>query len=189
MAYEIAVAEAMTKKPVVISPDKTLADAGSLMLKEEVGSLVVVEKGKLAGIITEKDLVRELAKNKKNPDKTKISEAMTLKVETISPDADLQDVAKLMNKKDIRRLPVVDKSGKFLGLITEKDLLKIQPSVIDILLEKVKIREPKPKPSLEEASKPSGICENCGNYSDSLISHKGVHICENCVDELSENEK
>lgn len=187
MSYGISASEAMTKKPVAISPDKNLADAGILMLKEEVGSLVVVEKGKLSGIITEKDVVRELAKNRKDPTKTKISDVMTRSVETISADTDLYDVAKLMNKKDIRRLPVVDRGGKLLGMITEKDLLKIQPSVIDILIEKVKIREPKTMPSQKKGlAKPSGVCENCGNYSDSLVESKGTQICEDCYDEVAE---
>lgn len=186
MGYGITAEQAMTKKPVSISPEKNLSDAGVLMLKEEVGSLVVLEKGKLSGIVTEKDLVRELAKNRRDPAKTKISEVMTRKVETISQDTDLYEVAKMMSKKDIRRMPVVDRNGKFLGLITEKDLLKIQPSIIDILMEKVELREPKAGTLAKDESKISGVCDSCGNYSDSLVRSKGEQICENCADELAE---
>lgn len=185
MGYGITAEQAMTRKPISISPGRSLAEAGNMMLREDVRSLVVMESGKLVGIITEKDLVREVAKNRKDLSGTKVEDVMSRTLITILPDTDLYDVAKFMNEKGIRRMLVVDKDKNFLGLITEKDLLKIQPSIIEILLEKVKLREPKTELSAGPR-KTSGDCESCGNYSDSLVQSKGVQICENCADEIVE---
>lgn len=186
MKYGITAFQAMTKKPIVVSPDETLAGAGEMMLKKEVGSLVVVENGKLAGMITEKDLIKALVQSRKDPTKVKVKEVMARKMVTIPPETDLYDIAKIMNEQDIRRLPVVDKNEELLGIVTEKDLLKIQPSVIDVLIEKIKIREPKFKPLSEEIPGVSGICEICSNYSDSLVESKGAYICDECAEEAAE---
>lgn len=151
MKYNITAEKVMSKSPVTIDAGKTLHDAGKAMMKRGVGSLIVVESGKLAGILTEKDLVRVLASECKDPKETEIREAMTKKVICVSPKADLYDIARMMTEKKVRRLPVVE-SNKLVGIVTEKDLLRIQPSIIDVLVEKVRVGGPHypVKPLVEE---------------------------------------
>ncbi|MBI5355632.1 MAG: CBS domain-containing protein [Candidatus Aenigmarchaeota archaeon] len=150
MKYNISADKVMSKKPVTIDAAKTLHDAGKAMMEKGVGSLIAVDNGKLAGILTEKDLVRVLANECKDPKATKVREAMTKKVISVSPNTDLYDIARMMTEKKVRRLPVVD-SNKLVGIVTEKDLLRIQPSIIDVLVEKVRVKGPHyPARPLEE---------------------------------------
>jgi CBS domain-containing protein len=102
---------------------------------------MVTEKGRLVGMITEGDILRKAFIKNKSPTKTKVWQIMTRKVVTIHPDDDLYHVTQLMNKKGIRRLPVIE-DGQIVGYITEKDLLKVEPSILDVLIEKLKIRDP-----------------------------------------------
>lgn len=141
MEYGLKAYDIMTKKPVTISPDSTILEAVRRMLKRNVGSLLVVVEDKLRGIITEKDILTKVIAKNKDPKDTTVSEVMTRKLITISPEEDLYNIAKIMNEKGIRRLPVV-KGRTLIGLITEKDLLAVQPSLIDVLIEKIRVYKP-----------------------------------------------
>jgi CBS domain-containing protein len=182
MRYGITAREAMTKHPVTIRPGVSVVNAVQRMLKENVGSLLVIEDKKLVGIVTEKDILIKVIAQQMDPKKTKVREVMTKDVITIAPDTDLYEIAKLMNEEDIRRLPVIE-GGKLVGLITEKDLLKIEPSLLDVLIERMKIREPEIKPIIEEASL-QGACEICGNYCEDLEEMGGMLICSLCKESM-----
>lgn len=134
MSYGVDAERAMNSKPITITNDKTLADASQLMLKNRVGSLLVIQNGSLIGIITDSDIVRELGAEGK-PRNSSVENSMTRNPITVYPNTDLYEVARTMVKNDIRRLPVVDSSHRLLGLITEKDLIRVQPSVMDVLMD------------------------------------------------------
>jgi len=168
----------MTKDPVTISQEASVKRAVEVMLRRNVGSLLVVEKDEIVGIITEKDIISKVVRYAKDPRKVKVKNIMTKKLITIHPTADIYEIAKVMSEKNVRRLPVCE-GNKLLGLVTEKDILKFAPSVIYILSERIKIRKRKRKRS---SSGQLGICEICGNYSDNLREYKGMLICEYCFD-------
>jgi len=128
--------DAMTRLPVVVGPDKTIFDSIKLMLKGKVGSLVVQENGILKGIVTEKDFVEKVIVEGLNPKKTKIKSIMNIKVITVSPDLDIMEAIKLMTNNNVRRLPVVDKNNKLLGLVTVNDILRVQPQLFELVLDK-----------------------------------------------------
>jgi len=139
--YGIRVREIMTRKPITINKETNIRTAAKIMREKHIGGLMVIDKGKLSGMITEGDiLVRAFLKNK-NPRKTKVWEVMTRNVITVNPDTDLYHVTQLMNKKDLKRLPVVE-GDRVVGYLTERDLLKIEPSLLDVLIEKLRIKEP-----------------------------------------------
>lgn len=103
---------------VLVAEDNISArEAAKIMSKRNVGSLVVLRKNKLVGIVTERDIM-------KNIDKlgSKISEMMSKNVTTISPKDNVENAAILMAKNKIKRLPVID-DGKLVGIITATDLL------------------------------------------------------------------
>ncbi len=184
MAYGILVREVMTHHPVVIDVNKSVLDAVKKMLKSGVGSVIVIDKEKVVrGIFTEKDVIARVVAKKKDPEKTKIKQVMTKKPVVINQWLDLEEVAEIMNKKNVRRLPVVEK-GKLIGLITEKDMLKVEPQIIDVLKEKMRIREPELKPILRGKRREAGICEVCSNYSDHLEYYNGMWVCEACLEEM-----
>ena len=167
----IRVIESMTKRPVVVKPDISLVDSAKKMLKENVGSLIVKNKGEAVGIVTEQDLIRIIA-NKLDTEKTKIKDVMSKNLIGIDPNADIYEAIVKMNKENVRRLPVINKNNKLVGLLTVKDILVMQPTLIDLRLEHLDIRERYDK--LKE-----GECENCGSQGN-LYNNEGKLLCRAC---------
>jgi len=143
------VADAMTHKPIMISLNKTLRDAGKLMSKEHVGSLLVQEDGKIVGIITEQDMVRKGIVSLGNPAQKKIKEIMERNLVTTEPQEDIFEALRVMRDYNIRHLPVMH-NNKCVGLVTMKDILKIEPDMYEILVEKIELREAQRKPIQNE---------------------------------------
>ena len=139
MKTGIKVGDIMTRNFFYCSPEIEVLEAVKIMAKNRIGSLVVKEKEKLAGIITERDIIWALAK-KNDLRGVKVKQIMTKRVVTIAPSKDIYDAIIRMKKKRFRRLPVVEK-GKVVGVITWKDILKIAPTLFDLVVESIRIRE------------------------------------------------
>lgn len=116
----------MIYDPVVINPDATVADALNLMKQNHIGGIPVVDaKGCLLGIVTNRDL--RFVDNLKTP----ISQIMTKEnLITTESGTDLVQATNLLKKHKIEKLPVVDKHGRLVGLITYKDITKIKDNPI-----------------------------------------------------------
>src|ERR1700730_5036980 len=112
----------MTKTAVTLPPSKKTIDALDAMVEKDIGAVVVVESGKITGIITERDIVREITKSFDYLER-KLLETSKRSVITVEPKTPLWEAFALMLKNKIRRLPVV-KNGKLVGIVTERDLLK-----------------------------------------------------------------
>ena len=138
MRTGVRIMDAMTKKPVCASPDISVQDAAKLMRKRHVGSLLITEKNKLLGVFTEHDIVRMLAIDA-NIKKAKVSEFMNQKIIAVDPNKDLYETMVLMNKENVRRLPVI-LNNKCIGIITLKDILKIQPTLLELMVDRIKLR-------------------------------------------------
>ena len=175
------VGDCMTLHPVTVSTDTTLKQCADIMKDKHVGSLLVEEKGKIVGIVTEQDMVRKGIAALLDPATTPISEIMESELMTISPEKDLYEAFILMRDHNIRHLPVLDK-GKFVGFLTIKDILKIQPQLFEIMVEKFELREEARKKAHEEEEE--GTCELCGNYSADLEDVDGQKVCPVCKDTL-----
>ena len=137
----------MTKTPIMVPPDETLFSCVRKMVAGEVGSLVVTENNKLLGIITEKDFMEKVLANNIDISKKTAKDIMTTRTVNIEPTRDVYDAILLMSREDVRRLPVAD-GENLIGLITYKDILKIQPDLYDIFIENFKIREEETKKDL-----------------------------------------
>jgi len=129
----------MTNKPVTASKDMSLKDAAALMEKEDVNSVLVVENEKPVAIVTDEDIVRKCVAKGCDSRKLKVKDIASTNLTTIRPERDLSEALKLMRDKNIRQLPVVD--DKLVGFLTLKDILKIQPELVDLWMEKYEIRE------------------------------------------------
>ncbi len=138
MVLGIRVYDAMSTNPKRISPNATVEEAVKRMVKENIGSLIVCEDDEIKGILTERDILQKLVAKHKDPKKVKVRDIMTKRVVTVSPNEDLEKAAKIMAKKGIRRLPVVDRK-RVVGMLTVKDVLRLEPLLIEILVEKLKI--------------------------------------------------
>ncbi len=112
----------MTKSVLTISPNKRTFDALDIMLKHDVGSVVVVQKGKIVGIITERDITREVTKSFDFFNRP-LSNTAAKKIVSVKPSTPVWEAFATMLRKKIRRLPVV-KDAKLVGIVTERDLFK-----------------------------------------------------------------
>ncbi len=102
------------------SPDDTFAHVASLLHEYAISSVVVMDGDRLAGIVTERDLVNLVAEGK-DPQTTKVGERMTKDLDTVGPRTDIAEAAEHMARLKIRHLPVVDE-GRLAGIISIRDL-------------------------------------------------------------------
>ncbi|MBI5643857.1 MAG: CBS domain-containing protein [Deltaproteobacteria bacterium] len=124
--------EIMQKKVVTISPDATIRDAAKRMRDYRIGYLVVTNGETIKGCITDRDLVLWLASGK-NPDETRIDTIMQSNIITSTPETDVFDASKLMARKKIRRLPIVE-NGRLSGLVSVSDLASVIEEEVDNFL-------------------------------------------------------
>jgi len=109
----------MIVEPVTLPPDRTIGEALEVMKRFSISGIPVTQKGKLVGIITNRDLRFEKKLQKK------ISEVMTKdKLITVPEGTDLEKAKEILHEKRIEKLPIVDKRGYLKGLITVKDIMK-----------------------------------------------------------------
>jgi CBS domain-containing protein len=116
----VQVRDVMTQATVTESRRDSLRSAAERMWRQQTGSLLITDGGQLAGIITERDLLRAVALGA-DPDKTSVDEAMTVEVYTVPPDMQLPDAARQMAARWIRHLPVVE-GGQLLGVVSMRDV-------------------------------------------------------------------
>ena len=125
--------EAMTKKPVTVQPNSSVQDAAKIMSEKKIGSIIILGNGELSGILTERDLVRKVLARGKDPKSVKVNEIMSKPVVRIDEDSDLLDASELMKKKNIRRLVVVDKTKKLVGILSTNDMARVMRRAIEEL--------------------------------------------------------
>lgn len=178
MKTGIIVHDAMTKKPITVSPDTSLKKCAELMEQHEISSVLIEDKKNLIGIITEQDIVRKALAKGINPVDKKVKDFMSVNLTTVGPKADIFEALNVMKDKNVKTLPVKDGS-KLVGMLALKDVLKIQPSLFELWVEKMKIRDEKNKP-LFSANPKEGICEACGEYFSELNDVKGSLLCDDC---------
>ncbi len=115
----------MTKNLVCCLPDDTATKAAELMKSENVGSIPVIENEqtrKLVGIVTDRDLTLKVLATGLDSTSTKVDAVMTYKVVTCRPSTDLQKALDAMSKHQLRRIPIVNKNNKILGMISQADV-------------------------------------------------------------------
>ncbi len=146
MKTGISVHECMTTKPISVDRGAGLQEASKLMAEHRVGALLVKEGDAAVGIIADQDIVRHFIAKGINPLTKKVRDFQSKDLITISPKADIYDALVKMRNYGIRHLPVVE-DGKLIGLLTMKDVLKVEPQLFDIVVEKYEIMEEQRKMS------------------------------------------
>lgn len=138
---QLQIGEFMTKDPICISTGKTVAQAAKILDQFRIGSLVVLnEKKELVGIFTSLDVVYDVVAQGKNPDTVLVDDIMVTDIVNISPQKTIQDAMTLMSQNDIRQLPVLV-GKKLVGFVTMKDILRIEPSLVDIAVDSFRAEE------------------------------------------------
>lgn len=123
---------------VTIEKSATALDAARRMVENRVGAVSVLgEEGRLAGIFTERDLMKKVVAAGRDPATTPLAEVMTFDVKTLSPDAEAIEALRLMLEHQFRHAPVVDASGRVVGMLSLRDLLRHQVEELDRELDSV----------------------------------------------------
>jgi CBS domain-containing protein len=141
----LMVKDVMTHLVVALGPRDTIEQAGLRLLSNRISGTPVVEEGKLVGIVSETDLIQTYAQaargtpfsgspnrlmslppgaSAKDVSNTTVGDVMTLDVVSIPPEASVWEAASLMNRRRVRRLPVVDADSYVVGVLTRSDLVR-----------------------------------------------------------------
>jgi CBS domain-containing protein len=128
------VKEVMTKEVITAEPGISVQDAAKAMDKNKIGSIVLVSKEKLVGILTERDIVIKLVMGDLSASDTPVSDIMTTDPVLIEDDADVDDAIAAMNENKVKRLPVVSGSN-LVGIITVSDICALQPKAVEKISE------------------------------------------------------
>ncbi len=105
-----------------IRPEATILEATMKMNEHKIGALVVMQDDQVVGMFTERDVLRRVVAEQRDPNAMTVAEAMTTEVICIEPDAGLDEAATIMKTRRIRHLPVCSGDGGLLGMISMGDL-------------------------------------------------------------------
>jgi len=141
------VRDATNKKVVVATKDISVKEAARIMAKFKIGSLIIIEKQKMkgvinyglgveaeniVGIITESDIIRKIVATGLDPVNVKLEEVMTKNVKTIDSSKDIEEACQMMTENKIKRLPVIE-NKRLVGIITTTDIIAVEPKLIENL--------------------------------------------------------
>lgn len=143
------VREIMTAQPVACAADDRVVTAAKIMMDRECGAVPVVDDQRLRhviGIVTDRDIVYRLVARERNPLDAVVADCMTAHVCTVRPYDDVEDVAQMMEDKQIRRVVVVDETGRLAGIVATADLARKthEEAMVGLVLEEIS----KPEPAL-----------------------------------------
>ena len=105
-----------------VRPDDSVFDALKLLAEYEVGALMVMDQGRLVGVISERDYTRKVALQGRNSKETRVVDIMTRNVVVVSPRVGTKDCMAIMSQKRIRHLPVLD-GETVMGMISIRDIM------------------------------------------------------------------
>ncbi len=121
--------------PTITSPDATVQEAMNKMLDNGVGAICVLDsERRVAGIFTERDVMRELATNGVDPNKTPVRKVMTTEVEMATEQTTEAEALAIMLERHYRHLPIIDKDAKLLGMLSIRHVLEAR---VDELLAQI----------------------------------------------------
>ena len=105
-----------------VSPQTTVLDTIHKMNQHKIGAVLVMQGGQVAGIFTERDVLRRVIGEERNPAQVTVAEVMTEDVICVEPETDLDEVASIMKQKKIRHIPVCGEGGSLHGMVSIGDL-------------------------------------------------------------------
>jgi CBS domain-containing protein len=138
LAGIVLVRDVMSKNVRVVRPDSSAKEVVATMNKFDIGSVVVVQGERPVGIITERDILKRIVEPCLAPETLTARQIMTSPVITIDENASINEAAKLMAKKGIKRLLVTRNNDKLVGIITFTDIVTKVPDMLSILEELVR---------------------------------------------------
>jgi len=119
----LQVKDVMVTSLITIEAMATVKKAAEIMNKHDIGCLIVVHDGKPIGILTERDMLKRVLLQLRDPRKTRISQIMSKPLIVSGPQTEIREAVRLMNDRRIKKLPVV-KNGRLIGLVSLTDVVR-----------------------------------------------------------------
>ena len=132
MEGTILVSEIMSENVRTVRPNSTVTEIVRKMNKFEIGSVVVVEGEKPVGIVTERDILRRVLEVTLGSEVLKAKEIMSAPLITVSDQSTVDEAARIMVDKRIKKMPVVHE-GKLVGIVTSTDVMRCEPRLVELL--------------------------------------------------------
>ncbi len=122
------VSEVMTRQPKVIKADETVLKAAQELAQNDIGSMPVEKDDRLIGMLTDRDIVVRVVAERRDPSQTKVESVVRGEVKYCFEDEDTDHVAKNMDELLVRRLPVMNRDKRLVGMVSIEDIRPRKPS-------------------------------------------------------------
>ncbi len=122
------ISEVMTRDVRIVSPDDTLESAARMMEEQDFGSLPVAENDRLVGMVTDRDIAIRAVARGLIPRESTVREIMSAEIKYVYDDESVRDVANVMGDLQVRRLPVLDRGKRLVGIVSLGDLALTKPT-------------------------------------------------------------
>lgn len=176
LSTKMLVREAMSSPVISVDEHEDIVQVANKMREQKVGAVIVVNRnGNPVGIVTERDVVTRVVADGVDPNMVIASKVMTSPLKMVEPDLEIMDAMKIMDRENIRRLGVIYK-GELVGVITDRNILRIVPTIMDIMKEQQKIMGNNTRVGPSTV----GYCDRCEAYSRNLREIDGEFLCEDC---------
>ena len=175
MTTRVLVRDIMNSPVISASPQHTIKNIATKMKEERIGSIVIMENEKAAGIVTDWDIVSNAVVKDVKPTEVKASDIMQT-LHTIEGEEGVTEAARVLRQHNIKRLGVVYKN-RLVGIISASDVIAVTPDLVDVISEKAAVMRGEIGRS---AGNISGYCDECGEWSDLLQFNEGTFMCEEC---------
>lgn len=175
MTTRVLVRDIMNSPVISASPQHTIKNIATKMKEERIGSIVIMENEKAAGIVTDWDIVSNAVVKDVKPSEVKASDIMQT-LHTIEGEEGVTEAARVLRQHNIKRLGVVYKN-RLVGIISTSDVIAVTPDLVDVISEKAAVMRGEIGRS---AGNISGYCDECGEWSDLLQFNEGTFMCEEC---------
>ncbi|MGY5860174.1 MAG: CBS domain-containing protein [Candidatus Thorarchaeota archaeon] len=190
--HSMFVKDIMAVNVVTMPPDASILDVSKSMSEMDIGSVIISDKERPVGIITESDIVRRVIAEEKDTKTTTAADIMSSPIIHVEPGTGLTDAMRVMAKSNIRRVAVL-KNNSLAGIITSRDILRWSPELIDILVESLRLRteeavQKRTDDEDDELIAYGGECSNCGEYSTDLVLEDDEYLCESCRENWEDND-
>lgn len=175
MTTRVLVRDIMNSPVISASTEASIKDIAIKMKEEKVGSIVIMDKEKTLGIVTDWDIVSNAVVKDVKPSMIKASDIMQ-QLHTIEGEEGVTEAARILRKHNIKRLGVVYKN-RLVGIISASDVIAVTPDLVDVISEKSALIRGETGRSMGNVS---GYCDECGEWSDLLQYEEGTFTCEEC---------
>jgi CBS domain-containing protein len=122
MAENKTIRELMTSNPRTVDPSTPVVEAARAMKDEDVGSIPIVDRDTLVGILTDRDIALRVVAEGRDPQSSTVGDIASRELVTVDPQQSLDEALRLMAQHQVRRLPVCEEDGRLVGIVAQADV-------------------------------------------------------------------